>query len=173
MGPAIDNGPAARAMAVATGRQSRKILRMRGRQREKHCRTRPRPPGSVVAWSGMEEGKIRGHHHWAQINVNLADIFNGTSLALGRSLSVSHGDRRMARGRVCEKSRLPPLFSFAHSSLLNCTFSLRRRRRRIRMAKWNGDRARGRSTINNAMFSKLLFVRSACFRPSPMTLRLS
>ena len=89
MGPAIDNGPAARAMAVATGRQSRKILRMRGRQREKHCRTRPRPPGSVVAWSGMEEGKIRGHHHWAQINVNLADIFNGTSLALGRSLSLS------------------------------------------------------------------------------------
>ena len=38
----------------------------------------------------------------------------------------------------CEKSRLPPLFSFAHSSLLNCTFSLRRTRRR--MAKWNAHR---------------------------------
>ena len=44
-------------------------------------------------------------------------------------------------GRVSVRNpaSLPPLFSFAHSSLLNCTFSLRRRTRR-RMAKWNAHR---------------------------------
>ena len=46
--------------------QSRKILRMRERLGEKRCR--------------VMEDKIRGHHRWAQINVNLADIFNGASL---------------------------------------------------------------------------------------------
>ena len=35
----------------------------------------------LAVWEeGMKEDKIRGHHHWAQINVNLADIFNGVSL---------------------------------------------------------------------------------------------
>ena len=58
--------------AVATG-NGEKILRMREGLGEKRCR--------------VMEDKIRGHHRWAQINVNLADIFNGASLPLSLSLS--------------------------------------------------------------------------------------
>ena len=67
---------------------------------------------------------------------------------------------------VRNPASLPPLFSFAHSSLLNCTFSLRRTRRR-RMAKWNAHRkARLISPPPRCSRSSYPFVRSAC-PPAP------
>ena len=90
---------------------------------------------------------------------------NGT-LPPSLSLSLLATELGMTGGASeCEKSRLPPLFSFAHSSLLNCTFSLRRTRRR-RMAKWNAHRkARLISPPPRPSRSSYPFVRPA--RPLP------